>query len=68
MKMDVDRDITEIELRMRVRKFDEENITLREELVRLEELVANVERQRNSLEHQVYVYFITCQNIWSIYE
>lgn len=55
MKTDMDKDITELELRMRVRKIDDDNIVLREELVRAEELVTNLERQRNSLENQLYV-------------
>lgn len=56
MKMEIDKDIAEVELRMRVRKFDEENIILREELARAEDLIASLERQRNNLENQLYVF------------
>lgn len=55
MKTNIDKDIAEVELRMRLRKFDEENIILREELARAEELITNLERQCNSLENRLYV-------------
>ncbi|XP_014469577.1 PREDICTED: uncharacterized protein LOC106741772 isoform X2 [Dinoponera quadriceps] len=53
MKTDIEKDIAEVELRMRLRKFDEENIILREELTRAEELIANLERQCKNLENQL---------------
>lgn len=59
LKTDMDKDITELELRMRVRKIDEDNIVLREELVRAEDLVTHLERQRNNLENQLYVWLYT---------
>lgn len=58
MKADINKDIEEVGLRVRLRKFDEDNILLREELARAEELITNLERQRNSLENQLYVCFI----------
>ncbi|XP_019699985.1 uncharacterized protein LOC105189740 isoform X4 [Harpegnathos saltator] len=63
MKTDIDKDITGVELRMRVRKFDEENILLREELARAEELITNLERQCNNLENQLDRYTKKCQQL-----
>lgn len=66
VKISVDKDVADVKLRMRVRKYDEENITLREDLAQSEDLIANLKRQCANLEHQLYVCFAMARENVSI--
>ncbi|XP_032673235.1 uncharacterized protein LOC116845069 isoform X3 [Odontomachus brunneus] len=63
MKTKMDKDIVEVELRMRLREFDEENIILRDELARAEESIANFERQCSDLENRLDRYTKRSQDL-----
>lgn len=42
-----------IDLRLRIRKFDEENASLREEILRIEDVNINLHKQINSLNRKL---------------
>lgn len=61
MKMDMDKDVVEMELRMKLRELNEENILLRDELERHEATIENLKLQCNISKKQLCVCF-TCHN------
>lgn len=46
-------EVAKVDLRLRVRRFDEENASLREELVRAEELATGLQRQSENLRRKL---------------
>lgn len=55
--MAVDKDIVELELRVKLQKLHEENIVLRDELERHEGSIDNLKQQHNITEKQLCVWF-----------
>ena len=58
------REVPQVDLRLRVRRFDEENALLREELTRAEELATGLERQCENLYRKLSVKFIYLEYIY----
>lgn len=56
--MDINRDIVELGLRVKIRDLQEENILFRDELERHETSINNLKQQCNNAERQLYVYLV----------
>ncbi|XP_033216511.1 lymphoid-restricted membrane protein-like isoform X2 [Belonocnema kinseyi] len=52
-----------IDLRLRIRQFDEENASLREEVLRVEDLNSNLQQRINSLNRRLEQMSVQCRNL-----